>query len=81
MNETIVIADLENRMEATILSDLLSEQGIPHMIQEHSDSAYGSVAYMGVGGGWGHISAPEEYRDYILSLLADIRSSFRGFEE
>lgn len=64
MNVRILV--FSNEFEATLLDGLLNENGIPHIIRSYHDSAYDGLWQTRTA--WGHIEAPEEYRDEILGL-------------
>ncbi|NIW78672.1 MAG: hypothetical protein GWN16_04070 [Calditrichae bacterium] len=65
------VAILENEFEAQVLEDVLKELGIPHYIRSYHDRAYNGIFQNQKG--WGHIEAPPEYHDEILSILADLK--------
>ena len=62
MNVKILV--FSNEFEATLLGGLLDENGISHIIRSYHDSAYDGLWQTKTS--WGHIEAPEEYRDEIL---------------
>ena len=64
MNVKILV--FSNEFEATLLGGLLDENGIPHIIRSYHDSAYDGLWQTKTS--WGHIEAPEEYRNEILEL-------------
>lgn len=64
MNIRILV--FNNEFEATLLDGLLNENGIPHIIRSYHDSAYDGLWQ--TRSAWGHIEAPEEYREEILEL-------------
>jgi hypothetical protein len=70
MATTVNILTLENEIEAKLLSDILSERSIPHVIRSYHDSAYDGLFQ--VHAGWGHIEAPEDYRDQILDIYGEM---------
>jgi hypothetical protein len=67
MSETIKILTFLNEIEAMLLDEILNEKGIPHLIRSYHDSAYDGLWQL--QSGWGHIEAPEEYKDDILSIF------------
>lgn len=67
------IATLENEIEATLLSSLLEEEGIQHLLRTYHDSAYDGLFQ--AERGWGHIEADERDRDRILEVLSSMRES------
>jgi hypothetical protein len=64
MNVKILV--FNNEFEAKLLDGLLNENGIPHLIRSYHDSAYDGLWQTKTS--WGHIEAPEEYRNEILDL-------------
>ncbi len=73
------IAVLENIMEADIAKHILKDAAIPHYIRDMDDSAYGNV-YQSVHG-FAQIWAPEEYRERIEQLLAELRQAAPVYED
>src|SRR5437867_1303348 len=65
------IATVQNEIEAELLEAELTNRSIPHTIVSHSDSAFDGLFQ--VYHGWGHVEAPGEYKDAILSILEIIR--------
>ena len=65
------ILTLENEMEAQRLSSMLDEEDIPHVVRSYHDSVYDGI-FQNVRG-WGHLEAPEEYRDQIIALYDDMK--------
>jgi hypothetical protein len=61
----IKILDLNNEFEAKLLDEILTEKNIPHIIRSYHDSVYDGLWQM--QSGWGHVEAPEEFRDEIVS--------------
>ena len=70
MEKTVKILTLQNEIEAKLLSDILNERDIPHIIRSYHDSAYDGLfqSYSG----WGHIEAPGQYSDEILSIYREM---------
>jgi len=56
-----------NEFEARLLDEILNEKTIPHIIRSYHDSAYDGLWQN--NSGWGHIEAPEEYREDILKVF------------
>lgn len=56
----------KNEIEAMLLNEILNEKEIPHIIRSYHDSAYDGLWQM--QSGWGHVEAPEEYADEIISI-------------
>lgn len=68
----IKTAILEDPFEAQIVSGMLHEENIPHMIRSYHDTAYDGLFQAQKG--WGEIRAPLQYTDQILEILEDYRS-------
>ncbi len=60
------IVVLQNRQEAEVMDAALKEREIPHQIKSYHDSALDGLFQ--VTKGWGHVEAPEEYKDEIKSI-------------
>ena len=71
-DNTEKIAMLENEVQANLLESILKEQGIPHIIRTYHDSAYNGLFQASKG--WGHVDAPREYKERILSILRDLKT-------
>lgn len=76
MEDFIKITVLENDFEAQLLDSILSERDIPHLMRSYHDTAYDGLYQTQKG--WGHVSAPAQWRDEILEILSDLR---KGAEE
>ena len=63
---------LNNEIEARLLDAVLTEQEIPHLMRSYHDRAYDGLWQQQQG--WGHVEAPEDYREQILSIYEDLRS-------
>lgn len=64
------ILELQNDAEARLLDAHLTELGIPHVLESFHDSAYDGIFQVQLG--WGHVRAPEEYREQIEEIYADL---------
>ena len=64
MANIVKILSFNNEIEAMLLDEILTEKQIPHIIRTYHDSAYDGLWQ--TQSAWGHIEAPEEYRDEIL---------------
>jgi hypothetical protein len=71
MENYVKISVLDNEIEARLLESILIERGTPHMMTSYYDTAYDGLFQTQKG--WGHLSAPEEYRDEIMEILNDLR--------
>ena len=70
MDKTVRIMVLENEFEAKLLSEILTEKNVPHIIRSYHDSAYDGLWQ--VQSSWGHIEAPEEHREEILKTYYEM---------
>ncbi|OPZ19749.1 MAG: hypothetical protein BWZ10_00853 [candidate division BRC1 bacterium ADurb.BinA364] len=75
----IRIAILKNEVEAALLESILRERGIAHDVFSYRDSAFDGLFQPQKG--WGHVEAPEDDREEILEILADLRKDEGGNEE
>ena len=66
MDRSVKILMLSNVVEAKLLSGILTEKGIPHLIRSYHDSVYDGLWQM--QSGWGHLEAPAEYGEEIISI-------------
>jgi hypothetical protein len=63
MTDPIKILTFQNEIEAMLLDEILTEKEIPHLIRTYHDSAYNGLWQ--TQSIWGHIEAPEEFREEI----------------
>ncbi len=70
MGDSQRIAVLDSVVQAQALEGVLTDRDIPHMIVSHYDHAYDGVFQL--QDGWGHVQAPVEHRDEILTILAGL---------
>ncbi len=63
----------ENEFEARLLESVLKDRNIPAVIRSYHDSAYNGIFQK--SGGWGHLEAPVERKEEILSLFEELRDS------
>jgi len=67
---TTKILIFNNEFEAKLLDEILTDEGIPHLIRSYHDSAYdGLFQTQSV---WGHIEAAEEHREEILRIYNEM---------
>jgi len=66
MSEYKKILLLNNEMEAQRFASILEQENIPHVVRSYHDSVYDGI-FQNVRG-WGHLEAPEEYEEQILSI-------------
>jgi hypothetical protein len=70
MDKTEKILILNNEIEASLLSSILQEKSIPHIIRSYHDSVYDGLFQ--VQSGWGHLEAPPAFRDEIMRVYSEI---------
>lgn len=70
--EFVIIAVLDNIIEAQLLESILKDQDIPHHIRSFHDTAYDGLFQVQLG--WGELRAPFAYKVEIMEILEDIRS-------
>lgn len=64
MNNPVKILVFKNEIEAMLLDEILTEKKIPHIIRSYHDSALNGLWQTPTS--WGHVEAPEEYREEIM---------------
>lgn len=70
MKKAVKILVLNNEIEAKLLSEILNDKNIPHLIRSYHDSVYDGLWQ--VQSGWGHIEAPQEYKEEILKIYNEM---------
>jgi len=70
MTKTVRILVFNNEIEAKLLSEILTEKKIPHIVRSFHDSAYDGLFQ--VNAGWGILEGPEELRDDIVKIYAEM---------
>lgn len=70
MDEVVKIITFNNEIEANLLSGLLDEMKIPHLLRTYHDLAMDGLWQ--TQSSWGHLEAPEEYRDEILKVYNEM---------
>ncbi len=71
MDKLEKIAVLDNEVQAELVDNVLSDRGIPHLMRSYYDSALDGLYQ--ARSGWGHVEAPESFREEILSVIEEIR--------
>ena len=61
---------LENEIEASLMESILKERNIPHRLRSYHDLAYDGLFQ--VQKGWGHIEAPFNFKDEIITIHEDL---------
>ncbi len=64
--DTVKILTFTSEPEALLLEQILLDRGIPHMIRSYLDLAYDGLWQTNTV--WGHLEAPEEYREEIMGI-------------
>lgn len=70
MSDFRIIIILKNEFEAQLLDSVLNQREIPHLIKSYHDYALDGIFQMQKG--WGQLEAPEQYKDEILGIYAEI---------
>lgn len=70
MSNSVKILLFQNEIEAMLLDEILTEKNIPHLIRSYHDSALDGLWQS--KDGWGHIEAPEEYREEIINTYNEM---------
>ena len=70
ISNPVKILMFKNEIEAILLDEILVEKTIPHLIRSYHDSAYDGLWQ--TQSSWGHVEAPEEYREEILQIYSEI---------
>ncbi len=71
MDKLEKIAVLDSEVQAELVDSVLTERSIPHLMRSYHDSALDGLYQ--ARSGWGHVEAPEEFRDEILGVIEDLR--------
>lgn len=70
MEKAVKILVLNNEIEAKLLSEILKDKNIPHLIRSYYDLAYDGLYQ--VQAGWGHVEAPEAYSEEIKKIYSEM---------
>lgn len=70
MEKPVRILVINNEIEARLLSEILTERKIPHMLKSYHDSAYDGLWQTPTC--WGELDAMEKDRDEILKIYQEI---------
>jgi len=70
MNKQVKVLMFQNEIEAMLLHEILTDKEIPHIVRSYHDSAYDGLWQL--QSGWGHLEAPEEYREEILATYSEM---------
>jgi hypothetical protein len=64
---------LSNSIEADLLSKMLEEKNIPHVVISYHDTAYDGLFQMQQG--WGHIETSEDRYEEVMGIYEDLKNS------
>jgi hypothetical protein len=70
MGKSVKILIIKNAIEASLLDEILSEKGIPHLIRSYHDSAYDGLWQ--TSSAWGQLQADEKYKEEILKIYEEM---------
>jgi len=70
MDKPVKILTLNNQIESILIDEILTDKQIPHIIRSYHDSAYDGLWQ--AQSGWGHVEAPEEFREEILKIYDEM---------
>jgi len=70
MEKTIRILILNNEVEARLLSEILTERKIPHILKSYHDSAYDGLWQ--TQSCWGQLEAIEKDKEEILKIYNEL---------
>ena len=66
----VKVLDFNDEFEAKLLDEILTDKNIPHIIRSYHDSVYDGLWQM--QSSWGHLEAPEEYREELLLIYSQM---------
>ena len=70
MDKPVKILVLNNELEARLLSEILKEKEIPHMLRSYRDSAYDGLWQ--TSSCWGQLEAMEKDREEIMKIYQEM---------
>jgi hypothetical protein len=76
MSKVVKILTLGNQFEAMLLGELLNERAIPHIVKSYSDSALSDLWQ--TKSIWGHLEAPEEFKNEITEIYNNMSEEARN---
>ena len=71
MEHFVRIAGIETEVQAHLLEGVLEEREIPYLLRSYRDSSYDGLFQSRTT--WGHIEAPEEFKEEILGIVEDLK--------
>ena len=75
MDKLIKILSFCNQFEAALLGELLDEKKIPHIVKSYRDSALSGLWQ--TQSIWGHIEAPEQFKNEITEIYNNMSKEFK----
>lgn len=66
---------LENAVQASILGELLAQEGIPCKVVRHGEALWGFAEQ--ISEGWGHLEAPDGFKEEVEELYRAFLESFK----
>jgi hypothetical protein len=66
-NKFVKVAVLDSEVQARLLDSRLEEEDIPHILRSYQEAAFDGV--FALHKGWGHIEAPEQYKQRVLEII------------
>ena len=74
MEKFVKILSFSNQFEAMLLGELLDEKEIPHIAKSYRDTALSGLWQ--TQSIWGHIEAPEQFKDEITEIYDNMSKEF-----
>jgi hypothetical protein len=71
MENYVKVAVVDNQFEAQLLTEILAERRIPHILKSYYDAAYDGLFQAQKG--WGAVYAPAGHKPEIDEILANLR--------
>jgi hypothetical protein len=71
MENYVKVAVVDNQFEAQLLTEILAERRIPHILKSYYDAAYDGLFQAQKG--WGAVYAPSGHKPEIDEILANLR--------
>jgi hypothetical protein len=76
---TVKILVLRSEIEARLISGILEQRNIPHMLKSFRDSAYDGIWQTDTS--WGALYSYEEYREEIMKIHEELSGPGISYEE
>lgn len=70
MIKTVKIIELGNEIEANLLSEVLNDRNVPHILRSYHDSAYDGLWQTSTA--WGFLESELQYKEEIMAFYAEI---------